>query len=210
MTGHIQGVTVCHNTAGLLVMAVCSIRKHHDIPIIIVDGSDQTAAGIECSAAAHSLKSRFDQITVIRPGYNIGHGRGMDLGVNKSTHPHVLLFDTDIIVKKPFLSAFDLRREYYMQGERVLVDDRGYNSEQGIIYIHPHFALLSRKQYFKHRGFANMGAPCLLPMKQLNNGKRHLLVGVDVKQYVLHLERGTRNVIGSNVRPLAIPNTPAM
>jgi hypothetical protein len=195
----VQGVTVCHNTAELIINAVCSIKKYHDIPIIIIDGSDHTAAGRECTEACAMLAKRYRRIQHVIIGRNIGHGVGLHQGIFISEREHVLIFDTDIILKKPALKMFPLIQPYYMMGEILTVDNHGNNSSHGIKYVHPYFAMINRKQYFRSAKFINSGAPLLNAMRIMTK-REGMLVNIKVSNAVLHLERGTRAVIPASAK----------
>lgn len=194
--GLIEAVTVCHNTPDLLLNAVSTLRKHHDIPVIIVDGSDDSPAGKQCTYIVRTLCASYRNVHAIICGKNIGHGDGMHAGIHKATMPHVLVFDTDILVKKPVLQIFE-QAKYYAQGEVVYTDSRGRNTTatHAVKYVHPYFALINKVEYLKYPRFRNRGAPCIDAMLAINTSRKDMLIGVDLRPYVTHLERGTRNVI---------------
>jgi len=77
-----------------------SIRKFHpDMPIIIIDGSDKDDP---CANYVRSLASPLT--TVYSLGYNIGHGKGMCMGIDKARTPYALIFDSDIeMLKSPWM-----------------------------------------------------------------------------------------------------------
>lgn len=203
----VQGVTVCHNTADLLLNAVCSLRKHHNIPIIIVNGSDTTAAGNDCTRTAYALSAHYKGIQVINVGYNLGHGDGLDLGIRNAQREHVLIFDTDILVKQQVLHLFPLQK-YYAAGEVVFVNDIGINVQagKGIRYVHPYFAMVNRLQYARGARFTTCGAPLLRAMKYVNQRNPAWLVNVELRAAVTHLERGTRKVIPPEAAYHSAPN----
>lgn len=191
----ITAVTVCHNTTEMIINAVSSLRKYHNIPIIIVDGCDLSIEGRLCKQAIIALRNEYENVTIMDcHGKNVGHGEGLHIGIMKCNTPNVLIFDSDIIVKKPALGMFrDV--SYYAQGLIVHCDIRGYNRENGIRYVHPHFALINRVRYAQFPRFRNGGAPCIHAMRQVDTLNPGLLIDINVAECVLHLERGTRVII---------------
>ena len=191
----IHAVTVAHNTGGLLADAVCTLKKWHPLlSITIVDGSDNTPPGRDCQTAIRALVQSYNGVDAVFMGRNIGHGDGMHYGIMKAGKENVLVFDTDVIVKKPVLQIFG-NDKYYAMGMMVYVDKSGHNQPTGIKYIHPYFALISRPEYLKFPKFRNAGAPCLYAMKAINHYNPAHLIDVDVARYVVHLERGTRAIL---------------
>ena len=75
----ITGIVVTHNTQELIQNAYESVRKFHpEMLIIIVDGSDRSDP---CYSYVASLASENTKVGLC--GYNIGHGRGMDLAIRQ-------------------------------------------------------------------------------------------------------------------------------
>jgi len=162
----ITGIVVSHNTVDLLRNAYESVRKFHpDMPIIIIDGSDRNDP---CFDYVHTLAS--DIITVGVCGYNIGHGRGMDAGIQMCTTRFALLFDSDIIMlKSPVQLMLDMMEDNtYGVGylEKSAYDGYEYGAKpqhrnQPYMYmLHPFFHLLQVKNYFKFHRYVHHGAPC--------------------------------------------------
>ena len=193
----ITAVVVCHNTPDLIRKAVLSMMKYQpEVKILIVDGSDPKN---HCQRVVQMLSEKFWNVKAFTLGYNIGHGAGLNYGISKATTKNVLIFDSDIVVRKPFLYDMLSFTDFYGVGKVVKVNDHGENSEEGIRYLHPYFAMISRKGYFQRKPFMNSGAPCLQAMKDLQSIGRpyseSVLIDFPVEDYVLHHERGTRKVI---------------
>jgi len=169
----VTGITVCWNTKGLIERAYNSIRKlYPDMPIIIVDGSD---SGDPCAAYVRGLAS--DKTTVISLGYNIGHGRGMCVGINHAKTPYALMFDSDIELLKPCLSDMlaMMEEDTFGVGDVDETANRSrhinwtHNPIKGSIrYLQPSFQLIDIRNYKKFYPYVHHGAPCYLTMLDIH------------------------------------------
>lgn len=214
----ITGVTVCSNTKEALELAYNSVRRFHaDLKIIIVDGSDR---GDPCAAYVKSLVSSLT--TVIVPGYNIGHGRGMHVGIANVETPYALIFDSDIeMLKSPVLEMLAMMEEdtygvgYIEKNTAFDGFEWGAKKEhkgQGMMwYLHPMFQLLSVRRYKEFHPYVHHGAPCYLAMLDIHkrglsekilkeflglghsSGKGWHWAGIP-REHVRHNTRGTRDV----------------
>jgi hypothetical protein len=165
---YVTGITVCQNTKELLDTAYHSVRKFHpDMPIIIVDGSDATDP---CAEFAKSLAS--DKTTVIQPGYNIGHGRGMCLAIDNAKTPYALIFDSDIeMLKSPVKAMLAMMEpDTFAIGciEKTGFDGFEYGAnarhknEGWMPMVHPFFHIINIANYHKYHPYVHHGAPCYL------------------------------------------------
>lgn len=191
----ITGVVVCYKTPELINDSVLSIRRFYDFPIIIVDHSPH---GGECHRKVDYLKQTVKNIVPVHTNQNLGHGPGMNIGIEKSKTEFILLFDSDIVLKKPCieLMMMNIEEKDYGIGQVIKCDQNGFNSKTGIEYLHPHFALIKRSKYNIFAPFRNHGAPMLDTMKGLATSSvnvRHF----PVYDFVLHKERGTVNIMKS-------------
>ena len=161
-------IVVAHNTRSLLAVAVESVRKFHpNLPLIIVDGSDELDP---CRAYVRSLSSPL--ITVFTAQGNIGHGRGMDFAIRKCKTRFALIFDSDIkMLKSPVAQMLALMEpDTYGIGylEKTGFDGFEYGAQphhknQGfMMMLHPYFHLLQVSEYFKFHPYVHHGAPCYL------------------------------------------------
>jgi GT2 family glycosyltransferase len=141
--------------------------------IIIVDGSD------EKDPCHPYVKSLFSSITsVIQVRYNIGHGRGMCVGIYYSETPYVLIFDSDIeLLESPVKAMLDMMEDDtfgvgYFEHTGFDGYDYGVNAhhakETGMKYMHPYFQLLQVKEYKKFYPYVHHGAPCFLTMMDIH------------------------------------------
>jgi hypothetical protein len=164
----VTGITVCQNTKELVETAYTSIRKFHpNMPIIIVDGSDATDP---CYTYVKGLQSSIT--TVLQPGYNIGHGRGMCLAIDHVATPYALIFDSDIeMLKSPVRDMLDMMEpDTFAIGciEKTGFDGfeygaNGHHKNEGWMpMIHPFFHLINVANYHKYHPYVHHGAPCYL------------------------------------------------
>ena len=168
------GLTVCWNTRELVERSVNSIRKFHpQLSILIIDGS---SANDPCYAYLDSIANNITH--VYHAGKNIGHGRGMHLGITKIQAPYILIFDSDIeMVKSPLQGMLDMMEDdTFGVGycERVGADGHDYGVFQrhqmqpSVKYMHPYFHLLQRKEYSKYKPYIHHGAPCISTMLDIH------------------------------------------
>ena len=169
----ITGITVCQNTRDFMQRAYESVRKFHpDMPIIIIDGSDATDP---CAEYVKSLRSNLT--TVIQPGYNIGHGRGMCLGIDHAKTPYALIFDSDIeMLKSPvnaMLGMMELDTFGVGYTEKTAPDGfewgacdtttgQSHTDGEPMRMLHPYFQLINIPNYRKYHPYVHHGAPCYL------------------------------------------------
>ena len=171
----ITGITVCQNTKEFMEKSYTSVRKFHpNMPIIIIDGSD---ANDPCAAYVKSLESELT--TVFSLGYNIGHGRGMCMGIDKAKTPYALIFDSDIeMLKSPVQAMLDLMEpDTFGVGypEKIGLDGYGYGSkphhkgQPWRIMLHPYFHLINIANYRKYHPYVHHGAPCYLTARDIHD-----------------------------------------
>jgi hypothetical protein len=206
---NITGITVCSNTKELVKRAYESVRTFHPMMrIIIIDGSDKLDP---CFQYVSSLAS--EKTIVIQPGYNIGHGRGMCVGIYYAETPYALIFDSDIEMKKSPVQGMLVMMEDDTFGvgffEKTGFDGFNYGvhqhhlQEPGVKYLHPYFQLLQIKNYKKFHPYVHHGAPCFLTMNDIHRkglsdkilkefpGLGHTRDGV-YRKYIRHDVAGTR------------------
>ena len=175
----ITGITVCQNTKDFIERAYNSIRSFHpDMPIIIVDGSD---VDDPCASYVHSLRSHLTK--VIQPGYNIGHGKGMCVGIDHATTPCALIFDSDIEMLKSPVDAMMGMMEPDTFGvgytELTALDGFEYKATPDaskqthttgpMKMLHPYFHLINIANYRKYHPYVHHGAPCYLTARDIYN-----------------------------------------
>jgi len=163
---HITAVTICSETKELIERAVNSFRKFHPaMKLIIIDGSKPSDP---CYSYVCSLASDITTVGVY--GYNIGHGRGMDVAIRMVKTKFALIFDSDVVFhKSPVQAMLNLMDDdTYGCGylEKTGFDGFEYGSKphhqkEGFMYmLHPYFHLLNVENYFKYHPYVHHGAPC--------------------------------------------------
>jgi glycosyltransferase involved in cell wall biosynthesis len=204
----VTGILVTYNTRDLAKRAYESVRMFHPkMKIIIVDGSNE---GNDCYRYIGSLGSN-GCTNVIQVKYNIGHGRGMCIGIYYAQTPYVLLFDSDIeMVRSPLKEMLALMEEdTFGVGyiEKTGLDGFQYGVKPGhaaegwMRYLHPYFQLLQVSVYRKFYPYIHHGAPCFLTMLDIHRkGLSHQILksfaplGVNALggEYIRHRVAGTR------------------
>jgi len=201
MAKDVTGITVCCNTKGLIERAYNSVRRFHpEMPIIIIDGSN---SGDPCVFYIKSLASNVT--TIISLGYNIGHGRGMCMGIDRVKTKYALIFDSDIeILKSPVNQMLKMMEEdTFGIGNIVKTGFDGFSygkkpqhkKEGWMLYLHPYFQLLNIRNYKKFHPYVHHGAPCYLTMRDIHKkdlSKKILKLFPEVFAFVKHYSRGTR------------------
>lgn len=212
----ITGVTVSYNTKELLEKAISSIRKFYPkMKLIIVDGSNRSNP---CYTYIQELAN--ENTRVFHTDENIGHGRGLCIGINYINTPYFLTFDSDIeMMKSPLQEMLDMIEEdTYGVGYIEPTDFGGHEwgsrknkmNEGPMKYLHPYFCLIQKKEYDKLPPFIHHGAPAvntMLAIHRKGNADKVLkeFKGLghtassgwtwisEMREYILHNARGTRD-----------------
>jgi len=225
----VTGISVCYNTKELMQRAYESVRKFHpNMPIIIIDGSDPKNP---CAKYVRSLRSRLT--TVVQPGYNIGHGDGMCLGISMVNTPYALIFDSDIeMLKSPVAAMVSMMEpDTYGVGytEKTGLDGYEYGAhphhkgQESMRMLHPYFHLLSIANYHKFHPYVHHGAPCYLAARDIHerglsdkiikdfpglghsSGKGWVWTG-EPREFIRHDPAGTRDTRRTNGQPEIEPD----
>jgi len=170
----ITGIMVTYNTKDLVRRAYESVRAFHStMRIIIVDGSE---VGNPCYEYVGSLASEYTD--VIQVDYNIGHGRGMCVGIYYTETPYVLLLDSDIeMLRTPVKEMLAMmEKDTFGIGYLEKTGFDGFNygakpnhSKEGWMwYLHPYFTLIQLSVYKKFYPFVHHGAPCVWTMLDIH------------------------------------------
>jgi len=194
----VTGIVVCHNTKNLIRQAYNSVREFYPhMPIIIVDGSDRNSP---CAMYVSDLV--VENTTIIHPGRNIGHGRGMHLGITHVKTKYALIFDSDTRLLADCIPAMleKMEEDTFGVGSVIYVNVGGNATKPrpgklAIPYLHPFFHLINIQNYRKYKPYIHHGAPCLSTMydiyeKGLSN--RVLINLPGITGIVYHEGRGTR------------------
>lgn len=161
----VTGVTVVYNTKEIIEKAIISIRKFHPkMKIIVIDGSDKTNP---CYDYVCSLPDKYTRVFHVKD--NIGHGKGLHLGISYVDTPFFLTFDSDIeMLRSPLEDMLKMIEDStYGVGYTEPVDVQGHDfgvnpslMQYGPVkYMHPYFCLIQLKEYQKYKPFCHHGAP---------------------------------------------------
>ncbi|MFA5453305.1 MAG: glycosyltransferase family 2 protein, partial [Candidatus Methanomethylophilaceae archaeon] len=106
--GAVTGVIVSYNGEKILKTTINSIRKFHpDMNLIIVDGSD-----VNDGCYKYIQKLPDQRTKVYHVSRNIGHGRGLVLGISYVQTPFFLTIDSDIeMLKSPLQDMLDMMED---------------------------------------------------------------------------------------------------
>lgn len=194
----LTAVVVSYNTKELLQKSLKSVIDHYPgLRIIVVDGSDKD------DPCCEYVKGLDDpNIVTVQPGYNIGHGRGMAMGIAMAETDKVLIFDSDIEMVKPpiaeMLSMFD--NNTFGVGEIVNVPQATYGIKIGdgsdVPCLHPYFHIISKRQYAQYLPYVHSGGPTALTAIDIYRRglSKIVLKSFPVRDCIKHNWRGTRDL----------------
>jgi glycosyltransferase involved in cell wall biosynthesis len=171
----VSGICVTYNTKDLIERTYTSIRKFHfNMRIIIVDGSEEKNS---CFEYVKEL-TKDPNTQVFHVNKNIGHGRGLHIGIENTETKFALIFDSDIeMLKSPVQAMLDMMEEdTYGIGyiEKTAFDGHEWGSKavhktQGWMrYLHPYFCLINLDEYDKYKPFIHHGAPAVNTMLDIH------------------------------------------
>ena len=191
----ITAIMVVYKTPDLVKVAYESFRKFYPtVPLIIVDNSE----GDDCTYYVTSLKRRDEFLTIAAPEKNIGHGKGLHVGILMARTKLCYVFDSDTEMYEGgmlegMLELMDSKT--YGIGLLIRTDNRGNLAKEGIAYLTIARALINKDVYLCYSPLIEHGAPLLLAMIEID-GTEIQLKKFPVGQYVNHFERGTRDRFG--------------
>jgi glycosyltransferase involved in cell wall biosynthesis len=198
----VSGLMVSFRAKGVADTAYRSVRKFYPkMRLVVVEGS---GAEHECRRHFNALEKSDPNLVVLRYEYNVGHGRGMHIGMTTAQSDYVFVFDSDMEMVKGGVVESMLKRMNkgtWGAGKLVYVDDVGFNTEpteEAIPYVHPYAMVVNRLRYMSYMPFTNHGAPSIRVMTNIKergfSGKA--LVDFPVDHYIRHEGKGTRSLHG--------------
>jgi hypothetical protein len=215
----IEIITVNYNTPDLIENLIESVRGIEGLyQIRIIDGSDKEPFKSDII----DVCKKYSNVVLQQQGWNIHHGRGMNLAMTTSTYEWCLVMDSDSFIIKPII---DKMYEATAGNKKIVgnctsapVPDLFGSTH--VPYYHSSF-LLFNVEYYKELltkgvGYIHHGAIDILINKYLYENNLFDVVGVDIWKYlginndywVLHPEvrkyydyggRGTRTRFGINL-----------
>lgn len=200
-------VTVNYNTPDLVDRLIKSIREvEGDCPIRIIDGSSG-----EFIQELKDVVSKYKNVTVNYQGWNIHHGRGMNLALETSKEDRILFIDSDNFIKKPILRLM-LEQKNKVVGWYCFCDKNGRGTlrkpegDKIYKYYHPSFMLIDVDFYKRSKSkFIHHGAPCIgfmIEHQDLDACDIPELLGIEFNQideYINLKGRGTVDRFGYNL-----------
>ncbi len=190
-------ISVHYKTPELIYRQYESVRKFYpEIKYEIIDGSDNHQNYFK------DLEDKDENFKVIRFGYNIHHGPGMDYGIKNSDKSLILILDSDVWIKEDFLHEFILDFNGIAKGLRILIDQNGFTTtnKNGYPYVHPYCMLINKTEYLKYKPFIKHGAPCIDFMVDVfEQGKSDLLIGYPIENVLGMDHKGTASKWGYNL-----------
>lgn len=193
----VTGVVVNYCTPVEIHKAVTTLKKAYpSMKVIIVDGSPDESPGFN---TCFRLSNQLHNTIHLPVGRNIGHGPGLVKGIGLVQTELILIFDSDTTLTNPgileiMIECMSEREEVYGCGAIVVTNGTGVNANTGIQYLHPHFALIDRKTYWKYKPIINHGAPMIYAMNDIHKSGRDILIDFPVSDYVFHQGKVTRRL----------------
>jgi hypothetical protein len=197
-------ISVHYKTPELIYNQYESVRKYYPkIRYEIVDGSDDKIEYFK------DLEKKDSNFKVERFGYNIHHGPGMHHSIKNSKFKYLLILDSDVSIKEPFIESMFSNFDGIAKGMKIMVNKEGVSSKQAnrttdknfiYPYVHPYCMLIDRDKYLNHKPFRKHGAPCIdFMMDVFDKGYSDELINFDIESYVNLVVRGTRSKWGINL-----------
>ena len=192
-------ITVHYNTPVLLASLLASVRRWYpDVPITVIDGSDQAPYRWAAIVLGRRYGASVDTI-----GSNIHHGPGLDRGIRAAKTPLVLVMDSDVRFTRAGVierAVEALRPDDFGVGGIQWVDDTGWDvpAGQGTPYLHPRLALIRRAAYLEGPPAIKHGAPFLPVMEHLSTSQAWAIRQLDgLNDYFVEHRYGTVERTGS-------------
>lgn len=187
MVNNLEIISVNYNTPDLVERLITSVKeKEGDYPIRIIDGSDREPFKSEIKALCEK-----HNVTIEQQGWNIHHGRGMDLGVSTSKYEWVLIMDSDNYILQPIIDKMFnavVAQNKMICGYHCYVNhcgvSGGYTKTEAypILYYHPMLLMIKTSYYNYLRQlnarFIHHGAPCISIMQYLHDNNISEVVGI--------------------------------
>ena len=194
MIENIEILTVNYNTPDLIdrmIKSVCEIEG--DYPIRIIDGSDKEPF----KSKIIEICDKYENVKLEQQGWNIHHGRGLDLGVSTSNYEWVILMDSDGFISQPIIEKTyncAIENNKMMVGRSVYVNTAGisegrkYSIQHPIRYFHASYLLFNKNYYLElkkqNAGFIHHGAIAIKMMIYLYMNGLSDKVGIDIWEYL--------------------------
>lgn len=174
------------------------------IPIILIDNGSKDESTVYC----RMVGEMHSNITSILNDRNIGHGPALTQGIWLAKTPYVFLYDSDASLKRAGLLEAMLAefaknpKKLYAIGWLRHVDKWSGvpMGKEGMLYVHPHAAMIDRTKFLELEPMESSGAPCTANMRAAL-ARGYELQDFPVQNYIKHLVAGTRRRFDGHWKP---------
>ena len=181
-------VIVCYNTPYIITNAVESVISSVK-EIVIIDYSDKDN---DCYNECKKLNLN-DKINVYHYDKNMGHGPGLNIGIDKLNTEYIICMDSDAILLDNSLIV-DMVKELdnpKIYGCGKLRSATGLKNR----YLYLPFCMFKKSTFKKYHPFIHDGAPFKKTMIQIKN-KLDLVQIPNFDERLLHIGKSTRKIAG--------------
>jgi glycosyltransferase involved in cell wall biosynthesis len=220
ITDKIEIITVNYNTPDLIDRLIKSVREFEgDYQIRIIDGSDAEPF----KSKIVEVCEKYNNVVLQQQGWNIHHGRGLDLGLSTSKYEYCLLLDSDNYIQQPIIEKMYnglIENNKMLIGHINYVNRDGiakgwhYSPEYPIKHYHASLLMIKTEYYLGLRAmgvkFIHHGAAGKVLNEYLHDNKISDVVGItfwdylgipdsEVGKYTSLASRGTVSRFGYNL-----------
>jgi len=204
---NVTAVTVVYKTIDYVTEVYKTFRSFYPtLRYILVDNS----GGDECTRMMREWTKTDPNLTLIELSENVGHGYGMQVGINHSKTDFLFIFDTDIIFKEggfieKALGLFE--EDTYGVGWIIDIswpDGKAINTKytgEILHYLFDGFWFTNKHVYAKFHKLHKYGLPLFQAMRDIHEeglSQRILkpLFTGNRDRYLYHYSGGTRKIYG--------------
>jgi GT2 family glycosyltransferase len=177
---------VCYNTPYIITTAVSSVQSYVSEVLIINSSDKENKAFSECN----NLAEIYDNVSVCNTYDNIGHGKGLNLAIEKLKSEFIICMDSDAELLDHTLIDDMLN---YIKDDSVYGCGRVLRFKTKYLYLP--FCMIKKSTFNKYHPFVHSGAPFEKTMKDIN-GKKKLIDIPNFMSKLYHRGRATREIAG--------------
>ena len=190
MINNIEILTVNYNTPDLIKELIKSVRDvEGDYPIRVIDGSDSEPYKTDIIEVCEGKSN----VILEQQGWNIHHGRGLDLGITTSNSEWVLMVDSETCFKEPIIEK---TFECAINNNKLIVGDCRYVDNRGMGGVWSPTIQYPFKYY--HASYLLFKTDYYLKLKSLNAGFiHHGAIGINMTMYLY--QNGLSDIVGASI-----------
>jgi len=190
MINNIEIITVNYNTPDLIESLIESVREvEGDYSIRVIDGSDVEPFKTDIIGVCE----KKNNVVLEQQGWNIHHGRGLDLGISTSESEWVLLMDSETYIIKPIIGK---TFECAIENNKMIVGDCRYVNSAGMGGVSDYSIQYPYKYY--HASYLLFNTKYYLELKERNAGFiHHGAIGINMTMYLE--QHGLADSVGMNI-----------